>query len=237
MATRKEHDSHYALGSVLNHVLLHQTVIGEEVLKQFALLGEKPDVLIGCVGGGSNFGGFVIPFAKEKIARKRDCRIVAVEPAACPTLTKGIFAFDYGDEAKFGPIAEMYTLGHDFVPSGIHAGGLRYHGDSPIVSMLKKTGVIEAVAYNQLEVFEAAQLFARTEGIVVAPETAHAVKSAVDEALKAKADKEEKVICFSLSGHGNFDMAAYDDFLGGKLENHVHPEEKIQEALKKLPVV
>jgi tryptophan synthase beta chain len=237
VATRKERDSHYALGSVLNHVLLHQTVIGEETLKQFALLGEKPDVLIGCVGGGSNFGGFVIPFAKEKIQGKRELRIVAVEPAACPTLTKGIFAFDYGDEAKFGPIAEMYTLGHDFVPSGIHAGGLRYHGDSPIVSMLKKTNVIEAVAYNQLEVFEAARLFARTEGIVVAPETAHAVKSAIDEALKAKANKEPKVIAFSLSGHGNFDMGAYQDFLDGKLENHVHPEEKIAEALKKLPKV
>ena len=237
VATRKERDSHYALGSVLNHVLLHQTVIGEETLKQFELLGEKPDVLIGCVGGGSNFGGFVIPFAKEKIQGKRDCRIVAVEPAACPTLTKGIFAFDYGDEAKFGPIAEMYTLGHDFIPSGIHAGGLRYHGDSPIVSMLKKKNVIEAVAYNQLEVFEAAQLFARTEGIVVAPETAHAVKSVVDEALKAKADKEPKVISFILSGHGMLDMGAYDDFLSGKLENHVHPEEKIKEALKKLPVI
>ena len=237
VATRKERDSHYALGSVLNHVLLHQTVIGEEALKQFELLGEKPDVLIGCVGGGSNFGGFVIPFAKEKIQGKRDCRIVAVEPAACPTLTKGIFAFDYGDEAKFGPIAEMYTLGHDFIPSGIHAGGLRYHGDSPIVSMLKKKNVIEAVAYNQLEVFEAAQLFARTEGIVVAPETAHAVKSVVDEALKAKADKEPKVISFILSGHGMLDMGAYDDFLSGKLENHVHPEEKIKEALKKLPVI
>jgi tryptophan synthase beta chain len=237
VATRKERDSHYALGSVLNHVLLHQTVIGEETLKQFALLGEKPDVLIGCVGGGSNFGGFVIPFAKEKIQGKRNCRIVAVEPAACPTLTKGIFAFDYGDEAKFGPIAEMYTLGHTFVPSGIHAGGLRYHGDSPIVSMLKKHNVIEAVAHNQLEVFEAAQLFARTEGIVVAPETAHAVKSAIDEAKKAKANREPNVIAFSLSGHGNFDMAAYDDFLAGKLENHVHPEEKIQEALKILPKV
>jgi tryptophan synthase beta chain len=237
VATRKDRDSHYALGSVLNHVLLHQTITGEEALKQFKLIGEKPDVLIGCVGGGSNFGGFIIPFAKEKIRGERECRILAVEPAACPTLTKGIFAFDYGDEAKFGPIAEMYTLGHDFIPSGIHAGGLRYHGDSPIVSMLKKKNVIEAVAHNQLEVFEAARLFATTEGIVVAPETAHAVKSAIDEALKAKANHEGKVITFLLSGHGNFDMAAYDDFLAGKLENHVHPEEKIKEALKKLPVV
>jgi tryptophan synthase beta chain len=237
VATRAARDSHYALGSVLNHVLLHQTIIGEEALKQFELLGEKPDVLVACVGGGSNFGGFTIPFAKEKILGKRDCRIVAVEPSACPTLTKGVFAFDYGDEAKMGPIAEMYTLGHDFIPSGIHAGGLRYHGDSPIVSMLKKKNVIEAVAYQQLEVFEAAKLFARTEGIIVAPETAHAVKGVIDEALKAKERKESKVISFLLSGHGLLDLGAYEAYFEGALENCSHPEARIGEALAKLPKV
>lgn len=230
-------DTHYSLGSVLNHVLLHQTVTGEESLKQLKLAGEKPDVLIGCVGGGSNFGGFVIPFMKEKIQGKRDCRIVAVEPTACPTLTKGIFAFDYGDEAKFGPIAEMYTLGHNFIPAGIHAGGLRYHGDAPIVSMLKKKNLIEAQAYVQTEVFEAAQLFARTEGIIVAPETAHAVKAVIEEAKKAKENNEEKVISFLLSGHGLLDLAAYDAFFDKKLENYMLPDEKIQEALQNLPKI
>jgi tryptophan synthase beta chain len=235
VATRPQKDSHYCLGSVLNHVLLHQTITGEEAMKQFELAGEKPDVLIACVGGGSNFGGFVIPFAKEKILGKRNCRIVAVEPSACPTLTKGVFAFDYGDEAKLGPIAEMYTLGHNFIPSGIHAGGLRYHGDSPIVSMMKKKDIIEAAAYQQLEVFQAAQLFAQTEGLIVAPETAHAVKCAIDEALRAKERKESKVISFLLSGHGLLDLGAYEAYYSGKLENYSHPESAIAEALKSLP--
>ena len=230
-------DTHYSLGSVLNHVLLHQTITGQETMKQFKILDDKPDILIGCVGGGSNFGGFIIPYMKEKLTRKKDCRFIAVEPTACPTLTKGIFAFDYGDEAKLGPIAEMYTLGHNFIPAGIHAGGLRYHGDSPIVSVLKDLNLIEAQAYKQKEVFEAARLFACTEGMIVAPETAHAVKAAIEEAKKARQTGEKKVIAFLLSGHGLLDMAAYDAYFENKLEDYEHPDEKIKEALGHLPKV
>lgn len=228
-------DTNYSLGSVLNHVLLHQTVIGLEAKKQFELIGEYPDVVIGCCGGGSNFGGLAFPFLADKFAGK-EVRAVAVEPTACPSLTKGHFAYDYGDSAKMSPIVKMYTLGHDFVPAGIHAGGLRYHGASPIVSQLVHDGIVEAKAVGQRGVFEAAVLFARTEGILPAPESAHAIKGAVDEALAAKEAGEERVILFGLSGHGHFDLAAYDEFLAGKLTDVEYPQEKIDEALKSLPL-
>ncbi len=229
-------DTNYSLGSVLNHVLLHQTVIGLELKEQLAALGISPDVLIGCVGGGSNFGGFAFPFVADKAAGRK-IRMVAVEPHACPTLTKGIYAYDFGDTAKLTPLVKMFTLGHDFVPSGIHAGGLRYHGESPLVSQLFNEKVIEAVAYHQRPVFEAAVAFARTEGIVPAPESAHAIRSAIDEALRCKAEKKREVIVFNLSGHGHFDMAAYDAYLDGKLEDYEHPEESIRSALEKLPKI
>ncbi len=233
-ATRE--DTHYSLGSVLNHVLLHQTVIGLEAKKQFEKAGDYPDVVIGCVGGGSNYGGTVLPFIYDKINGK-EVRALAVEPTACPTLTKGDYAFDFGDMAKMAPIAKMYTLGHTFVPPGIHAGGLRYHGDAPIVSQLVHENLMEAVAYHQNPVFEAAITFARTEGFVVAPETAHAVKAVIDEALKAKEEGKERVLFFNNSGHGHFDLGAYEAYLSGKLEDYDYPEDAIQQALKKLPEV
>lgn len=205
-------DTHYALGSVLNHVLLHQTVIGLEAKKQMEMAGDYPDVVIGCCGGGSNFAGLSFPFIQDKFAGK-DLRVVAVEPKACPTLTEGEYRYDFGDTAGMTPLTKMYTLGHDFVPAGIHAGGLRYHGDSPIVSMLYDKGIIEAVAYQQTGVFEAALQFARSEGIIPAPESSHAIRAAIDEALKAKEAGEEKVILFGLSGNGYFDMTAYDTYL------------------------
>lgn len=224
----------YSLGSVLNHVLLHQTIVGLETKKQLEKIGVEPDILIGCVGGGSNFAGFAFPFIPDKLAGK-DMRIIAVEPIACPTLTKGPFAYDYGDTAKMAPIAKMYTLGHDFVPMPIHAGGLRYHGMAPQVSLLVNEKIIEAVALPQNPVFKAAIDFANTEGIIPAPETAHAIKMAVDEALKCRETGEEKVIVFNFSGHGHFDLSAYDAYMDGKLEDYEYPDEKIQESLKKLP--
>jgi tryptophan synthase beta chain len=229
-------DTHYSLGSVLNHVLLHQTVIGLEAKKQLEKAGDYPDVVIGCCGGGSNYGGTVLPFIYDKINGKQ-VRGVAVEPAACPTLTKGVYAFDYGDTAKMAPIAKMYTLGHTFVPAGIHAGGLRYHGDAPIISNLVHQNLLEAVAYKQKECFDAAITFAQTEGHIVAPETSHAVKCAIDEAMKAKEEGKQRVILFNASGHGHFDLAAYDAYLSGKLVDYEHPEAAIKEALKKLPKV
>ena len=229
-------DAHYSLGSVLNHVLLHQTVIGLEAKEQLKKAGDYPDVVIGCCGGGSNFGGTCLPFIADKFAGKK-VRAVAVEPTACPTLTKGIYAYDYGDTAGIAPAVKMFTLGHDFIPSGIHAGGLRYHGDAPIISQLVNEKMIEAVAYGQKAVFEAAMLFARTEGHLIAPETAHAVQAVIDEAKKAKAEGKKRVILFNCSGHGHFDLAAYDDYLTGKLQDYEHPEEAIKEALKKLPKV
>ena len=225
-------DAKYSLGSVLNHVLLHQTVIGLETKRQLELIGEKPDVLIGCVGGGSNFGGFSLPFIPDKLANPK-LRLIAVEPSACPSLTKGLYAYDYGDTAKLAPLVKMYTLGHTFVPEGIHAGGLRYHGTAPIVALLTKLGYMEAKAYTQNAVFEGALQFARTEGFIPAPETAHAIRAAIDEARK----DDGKCIVFNYSGHGHFDMSAYDDHLAGKLEDYEHPEEKIAEALKHLPKV
>ena len=229
-------DTKYSLGSVLNHVLLHQTVIGLEVQKQFEKAGDYPDVIFGCVGGGSSFGGIGLPYVKEKLEGK-DIRLVAVEPKACPTLTRGKYAYDFGDTAGMAPIVKMYTLGHTFVPAPIHAGGLRYHGDSPIICSLYDQGIIEAVAYNQNPVFEAAVSFAQTEGIIVAPETAHAVKAGIDEAIKCRESGESQTILINLTGHGNFDMAAYDAYHQGKLEDFEYPEEKIEEALTHLPKV
>lgn len=229
-------DTKYALGSVLNHVLLHQTIVGLEVKEQLKLAGESPDVLIGCVGGGSNFAGFCFPFVKDKLDGK-DMRIIAVEPTSCPTLTKGPYRYDFGDTAQMTPLLMMYTLGHTFVPPGIHAGGLRYHGDAPLLCLLVNQGVIEARAYHQNPVFEAAMQFAQTEGIIPAPETAHAIKGAIDEAMRCKETKEEKCIVIAFSGHGHFDLAAYDAYLAGQLEDYEYPEQKIKEALEKLPKI
>ena len=226
-------DTNYSLGSVLNHVLLHQTVIGQEALAQFALLDSYPDIVIGCVGGGSNFGGIALPFVRNALLGQ-PVRTIAVEPASCPTLTKGQFRYDFGDRAKMTPLLPMHTLGHGFVPEPIHAGGLRYHGCAPIVSRLVKDGVAEARAYRQLEVFAAAMLFARTEGIIPAPESAHAIKAAIDEALVAKQEGRKKTILFNLSGHGHFDMGAYDAYLAGQLRDHELPAERVTEALAEL---
>ncbi len=232
----KREDTRYSLGSVLNHVILHQTIVGQETKVQLKKIGVEPDILIGCVGGGSNFAGFCFPFFPEK-KQGRNIRFIAVEPTACPTLTKGLYRYDYGDTARMAPMVKMYTLGHTFVPPGIHAGGLRYHGDAPLLCLLYDEGLVEAVAYPQNPVFAAAVLFARTEGIVPAPETAHAIKAVIDEAIKCREQKEEKVIVFNFSGHGHFDLAAYDAYFSNKLEDYEYPEEKIKEALKDLPHV
>jgi len=215
--TLKTKDTKYALGSVLNHVCLHQTVIGQETIRQMEMAGEEPDVVIGCVGGGSNFAGIAFPFIRRKLAEKRATRIVAVEPNACASLTKGALRYDFGDTAMTTPLLMMHTLGHDFVPPKIHAGGLRYHGMAPLVSHAVKLGLAEAAAYPQTKVFEAAMLFAQTEGIVPAPEPAHAIRAAVDEALRAKEEGKKRVILFNLCGHGMLDLASYDAFLGGRL--------------------
>ncbi len=227
-------DTNYALGSVLNHVLLHQTVIGLETQKQLELAGDKADMVIGCVGGGSNFGGMCIPFVYDKIQGKNDVRIIGIEPKSCPTLTKGMFRYDYGDTAGMTPLMLMYTLGHTFEPPGIHAGGLRYHGDAPLLCHLVNEGYVEARAYTQNPVFEAAVTFARAEGIIPAPETSHAIKGVIDEALKCRETGEEKCIVCCFSGHGHFDLAAYDDYLEGKLKDYEYPEEKIAQALDAL---
>jgi tryptophan synthase beta chain len=229
-------DTNYSLGSVLNHVLLHQTVIGQEAIEQLKLAGAFPDIVIGCCGGGSNFGGLAFPFVPHKAAGK-DIRLIAVEPDACPTMTKGLYAYDFGDKSGMTPLLKMETLGHDFIPPGIHAGGLRYHGMSPLVSLLHREGVVEAVSYPQLKCFEAAIAFSRAEGIVVAPETSHAVCSAIDEALRAKEEGKEKTILFNLSGHGFFDMAAYEKYFAGELTDYEYPEERVHEALAHLPKV
>src|SRR4051812_22165485 len=228
-------DTNYSLGSVLNHVLLHQTVIGIEAIAQMELAGDAPDVVIGCVGGGSNFGGIVFPFLREKLRGSRDVRFVAAEPAACPTLTRGVYRYDYGDTSGLTPLMPMYTLGHDFVPPPVHAGGLRYHGDSPIVCALVKAGLIEARAYRQNETFEAAVRFARPEGIIPAPEPAHAIRAAIEEAEAATAAGEDRVILFNLCGHGHFDMAAYDAFLAGSLEDPEFSAADMEAALANLP--
>jgi tryptophan synthase beta chain len=227
----------YSLGSVLNHVLLHQTVIGEEALRQMEMAGEYPDVVIGCVGGGSNFSGLAYPFLRENLTAGRTARLLAVEPSACPSLTRGVYAFDYGDTARMAPIVKMHTLGHSFVPPAIHAGGLRYHGMAPSLCALYDAGKIEARAVPQRATFEAAVQFARAEGIVPAPETAHAVRAAIDEALEARRAGQRRVILFNFSGHGHFDLAAYEAYLAGRLEDFVQPEEAIQAAMAELPDV
>lgn len=211
-------DTKYALGSVLNHVLLHQTIIGEEAKLQMEMAGDYPDVIVACCGGGSNLGGIAFPFMRDKFAGK-NIRILATEPAACPTLTRGEFKYDFGDTAEMTPLVKMYTLGHDFVPAGIHAGGLRYHGDSPLISLLYHEKLIEATAYQQTRCFKDAVMFARTEGIVPAPESSHAIAGAIDEALAAKEAGEERVILFNLSGHGFFDLSAYDQYLTHKMQD------------------
>ncbi len=227
----------YSLGSVLNHVLMHQSVIGEEALKQMDMADEYPDVVIGCAGGGSNFAGIAYPFLRENLKNGKRTRLLAVEPTATPSLTKGEYTFDYGDTAKMAPVVKMHTLGHDFVPPGIHAGGLRYHGMAPSISALYDAGCLEAVAVKQKATFEAALQFARTEGIIPAPESAHAIRAAIDEALDARAKGEKRVILFNLSGHGNFDMSAYESYLGGKLEDFEYPAEAVKEAMTRLPKV
>jgi tryptophan synthase beta chain len=229
-------DTNYALGSVLNHVCLHQTVIGLEAIEQLKLVEDYPDVVIGCCGGGSNLAGLTFPFVRDKINGK-PIRLLAVEPNSCPTLTKGSYAFDFGDTAKLTPITKMYTLGHDFVPPGIHAGGLRYHGASALVSQLHHEGIIEALALPQTACFEGAVQFARTEGIVPAPESSHAIRAAIDEAVKAREEGQQRTILFNLSGHGHFDMSSYEAYLGGQLKDYAYPEENIAASLAKLPKV
>ncbi|MCA9922312.1 MAG: TrpB-like pyridoxal phosphate-dependent enzyme [Anaerolineales bacterium] len=227
----------YSLGSVLNHVLLHQTVIGIEALEQMAMAGEYPDVIIGCAGGGSNFAGFAFPFLRENFTNGMNTKVIAVEPSSCPTLTRGEYTFDYGDTASMAPVVKMHTLGHTFVPPTIHAGGLRYHGMSPLVSALVNNGDVEARAVHQLATFEGAVQFARTEGIVPAPESAHAVRAAIDEALKCKESGAKKVIAFNLSGHGHFDMTAYQAYFNGELQDYDYPQQAIEEAMRHLPEV
>jgi len=227
----------YSLGSVLNHVLMHQTVIGEESLKQMDLAGEYPDVVVGCVGGGSNFSGIAFPFLRENLLNGHKTRLVAVEPTAAPSLTQGVYAFDYGDTAEMAPIVKMYTLGHDFIPPPIHAGGLRYHGMAPTLCGLYDAGYIQAVAVKQLPTFEAAVQFTKAEGIIPAPESAHAIRVVIDEALEAKEKGEKRVILFNLSGHGHFDLAAYQAFLSKQLEDYDYPEEAIRASMAKLPKI
>ncbi|NMC26567.1 MAG: TrpB-like pyridoxal phosphate-dependent enzyme, partial [Syntrophomonadaceae bacterium] len=232
----KRDDTHYSLGSVLNHVCLHQTVIGQEVKLQMEMVDDYPDVVIGCCGGGSNFAGIALPFIPDKLTGAK-VRLLGVEPTACPTLTRGVFTYDYGDVAGFTPLLKMYTLGHDFTPAGIHAGGLRYHGESPLISQLYHDGLLEATAVMQRGVFEAAMLFAQSEGIVPAPESSHAIRAAIDEALKAKEEGVSRAIVFNLSGHGHLDLNAYDNYLSGQLEDVVPTDEEIQASFKTLPTV
>lgn len=231
-------DTKYSLGSVLNHVMLHQTIIGLEMKKQFELVEDYPDIMYGCVGGGSNFAGAAFPFVADKLkGEKPNLEVVSCEPKACPTLTRAPYAYDFGDTAEMTPLLKMYTLGHKFIPPPIHAGGLRYHGDSPLLSKLTNEGHMKAQAYHQNEVFEAATIFARTEGILVAPETAHCVKAAIDEAVKCKEAGKEETIFFANSGHGHFDLAAYEAYYSGKLTDYEYPEEKIKMALQDIPKI
>ncbi len=229
-------DTNYSLGSVLNHVCLHQTIIGQEVKMQMEMVDDYPDIVIGCCGGGSNFAGIALPFIPDKL-RGNKVRLVAVEPAACPTLTKGVFAYDYGDSAGLTPMLKMYTLGHDFTPSGIHAGGLRYHGESPIISQLYHDGLLEATTVLQNSIFKAAMIFAQSEGIIPAPESAHAISAAIDEAVKAREDGIAKSIVLNLSGHGHLDLAAYDNYLAGNTEDVEFQDDALQKSLETLPEV
>jgi len=233
----QDDDTRYALGSVLNHVLLHQTIIGEEALLQMRKAGDTPDILVGCTGGGSNFSGLSFPFLREKLAGRISPTIRAVEPAACPSFTKGVYAYDFGDTAGMTPLMKMHTLGHDFVPDPIHAGGLRYHGMSPLLSHIYELGLIEAIAIGQTECFAAAVQFARTEGIVPAPEPTHAIAAAIREGLACRETGEEKVILTAVCGHGHFDMASYDKYLSGDLVDFEYPEEKVAAALELLPAM
>jgi tryptophan synthase beta chain len=228
-------DTHYSLGSVLNHVLLHQTVIGQESIAQLERAGEYPDVVIGCVGGGSNFAGMAYPFIRRNLREGKTTRFLAAEPAACPTLTRGAYRYDFGDTVGLTPMMPMFTLGHDFVPPPVHAGGLRYHGDAPSLSALVKEGIVEARAYGQTGAFEAAVRFAQAEGIIPGPEPAHAIRAVFDEAEEAKQAGEQRVIAFNLSGHGHFDMSAYDAYLDGKLEDLEFSEQDMEAALERLP--
>jgi tryptophan synthase beta chain len=231
-------DTHYSLGSVVNHVLLHQTVVGQETKKQLEKIDVYPDIIVGCIGGGSNFAGVFLPFVKDKISgEKPNLQIISVEPEACPTVTKGPYAWDFGDVAGMAPICLMNTLGHSFVPPPVHAGGLRYHGMAPIICHLHKLGFVEARAVYQIPTFEAAVQFARAEGIIPAPEPAHAIKVVIDEAFKCKESGEKKSILLALSGHGHFDLGAYEKYLSGQLEDYEYPEEKVKEALANLPQV
>ena len=233
-AAVKRDDTKYSLGSVLNHVLLHQTIIGLEAEKQFDEIGDFPDVVIGCCGGGSNYAGLAFPFMRHKLAGK-EIRFVGAEPHACPTLTRGEYRYDFGDTTKLTPLIKMYTLGHSFVPAGIHAGGLRYHGMAALVSACVDQGLSEVVAYHQLECFDAARQFALTEGIIPAPETSHAIRAAINEAIRCREEGKEECILFNFSGHGLCDLAAYDKYLAGDLEDYAYPQEKIAAALAELP--
>jgi tryptophan synthase beta chain len=228
-------DTNYSLGSVLNHVCLHQTVIGQEAAAQMEMAGEQPDVIVGCVGGGSNFAGLTFPFVREVLRGNANMRFLAAEPAACPTLTRGAYRYDFGDTAGLTPLMPMYTLGHDFVPPPVHAGGLRYHGDAPMLCGLVRAGLVEARAYGQNEIFAAAVKFARCEGIIPGPEPAHAIRAAIAEADAAREEGEERVILLGLSGHGHFDLSAYDAFLAGKLEDPEFSEADMDAALERLP--
>ena len=236
-AVTSEGEKKYSLGSFLPHVLLHQTVIGKEALEQMEMAGEYPDIVIGCAGGGSNFAGIAFPFLRENLKNSKETRIIAAEPAACPSLTRGTYTWDNADVIGMAPIVKMHTLGHTFIPPGIHAGGLRYHGMSPQVSALVDSGHIEAQAVDQVDTFEGGVMFGRTEGILPAPESNHAVRVAINEALACKESGEEKTILFNLSGHGNFDMAAYGAFSEGTLERYEYPESEIKEAMEHLPEV
>ena len=236
-AAASDPQTRYALGSVLNHVLLHQTVIGEETLKQMRMAGDTPDLIVGCTGGGSNFAGLIMPYLRERMAGNQDFRVLAVEPEACPSLTKGTYAYDFGDTAGMTPLMKMHTLGHDFVPDPIHSGGLRYHGMSPLISHLYDQGLIEAEARGQTECFDAGIAFARSEGIVPAPEPTHALATVIDHARRCAETGEEKVLLTALCGHGHFDMAAYERYLGGDLVDYAYPAERIASALEGLPTV
>lgn len=234
--TLSHDDTRYSLGSVLNHVLLHQTVVGLEAKEQLKLVDEYPDVIVGCIGGGSSFSGLFWPFYYDKVKGEasKNTEFIAVEPTACPSVTKGLYIYDHGDCARIIPLVKMYTLGHDYIPPPIHAGGLRYHGMAPTLCLLAKEGVVKATAYNQVEVFEAAALFTRTEGIIPAPEPAHAIKAVIDEAIKCRETGEAKTILFLLCGHGHFDMKAFEDYLEGKLPPYEYPKEAVEESIKRL---
>ena len=229
-------DTKYTLGSVLNHVMLHQTVIGLEAEKQFRIANDFPDVVIGCVGGGSNFAGLAFPFIRHRLEGK-EIRFVAAEPKSCPSMSRGEYRYDFGDTTKLTPLVKMYTLGHSFMPPGIHAGGLRDHGMAPMVSLGAKLGIIEAVSFHQLECFQAAELFAKTEGIIAAPETSHAIRATIVEATRCREENKEECIVFNLSGHGICDLGSYDRYFAGELEDYEYPQERIAAALAELPVI